>query len=70
MVGQWLGLCASTAVGTTSIPSQGAWIPPAAKKQKNMLWVAPGEKKMKTVKIDLGFRFRAIRGKRLLIWMH
>ena len=32
MVGQWLGLCASTAVGTSSIPSQGTWIPQVAKK--------------------------------------
>ena len=40
------------------------------KNQKNMLWIAPGEKKRKTVKIDLSFRFRDIRGKLLLIWMH
>ena len=44
--------------------------PSSCKKQKNMLWVAPGEKKMKMVKIDLSFRFRDVRGKLLLIWMH
>ena len=44
MVDQWLGLCASTAVGTTSIPSQGTWIPPAAKKtEKHALGCSRGK---------------------------